>query len=85
MPPSRLANIVDLSFGFSGKESFRLNGMSVANMKTVLNADDDGKKGNALPWIIGGLLVAGGVAAIVTAGDVCEPDDLGCWHFDFFF
>lgn len=57
------AKFVDLSIGLHGKESFRFNGMTMAEMEG-LRADDDGegKKTRVWPWVLGG-----GVILIVVA------------------
>ncbi|MEE8258223.1 MAG: hypothetical protein V3R20_00880 [Sphingomonadales bacterium] len=70
-----MVNIVDLSFGFSGTDSFRFNDLSLTDVKTALNAEEDEKKGSAIPWIIGGVLVAGGIAVVVATKNTlnCLP------------
>ena len=73
-----MVNIVDLSFGFSGKDSFRFNGLNFTDVKAALNADEDGKN-NSWVWIVGGVVLVGGLAAaLALSGDGCNEGDLGC-------
>jgi len=80
--------LLDLSIGLSGqktlKDSFRFNGMSIANME-ALYADETRKDNKAWPIIVAVGVVAG-VALTVAAGEQIKKDldkALDCLPFGF--
>ena len=78
-----MPKLLDLSIGLRGRESLRLNGLSLIDMPT-LYADEDGKPKNSKVWlwIVGGaavvgIFVIGGTAAAkaATKDFPSNPDD----------
>ena len=62
-----MPKLLDLSIGLAGKESLRLNGLSIIDAPTFY-ADEDGtpkkKKRRIWPWVVGGVLVLSVLAAV---------------------
>ena len=68
--------LFDLSIGLQGKESVRLNGISIIDMPT-LYADEDDEDGGwgAGQWIFAGFVVFGAVILITTVAACSGEDD----------
>ncbi len=76
--------LLDLSIGFSGPDSFRFNGMSIADMR-ALYADETRKDNKVWPVVVAVGVVAG-VALTVVAMEQFEKDldkALDCLPFGF--
>lgn len=65
---SNAPKLLDLSFGFSAQDSFRVNGMSLADMR-ALNADDDSEGGGLHPLIWVGIGAVGLLAVAALSYD----------------